>query len=126
MSTLEQSIKENTAAIRELTAALYSCPVYSKDNPPPGVFANPNKGVSAPSPTTGGIAPCAVELNPTNNEQAKLEYERDVKPLGLRLIAKDRVIFNELLSSLGAKKGTDLTPEQWPTFIAKSKEALGE
>jgi hypothetical protein len=128
MSDLATAIKENTEALRALTDALT------------GVHFTAHGSVTAPTAALSGVSTVRgqsasvdapepevlKQYQEHQKAQAALEYERDVKPVGLKLAAKDKAMFNNLLAGFGVKKGTELLPEQWPDFIARAKACLDE
>ena len=86
------------------------------------------KASAAPkaSPAAGAEPEAAARQAEYEEAKASLDYERDVKPLGLKLAAKDKQKLLSILSSYGAKKGTDLLPDQLPQFVTSVRTALGE
>jgi len=106
---LEAAIRENTAALHALLDQLRGSTV------PPGVLANHGKGVSAPKPEIQNSPPEAAEA-------VELNYERDVKPLALKLIAKDKPAWLRILEGHQVSKGPELT--DLATALEQIKAAL--
>lgn len=77
------------------------------------------KAKAAPAPAAAP-APEPVEDAP------ELDYVLQVKPVAMRLAAKDRDVLKEILRGFGAATGTELPKEKLPQFLAQVKEALGE
>lgn len=100
---LAESIRENTAAVQELTAALKAFSL------PAAAPAKAKPTAEAPAPVAPAPAPAAEPMT----------YDRDVKPLGVKLAGINRNSLVEILESFGVKKGTELTAEQFEPFLAK-------
>lgn len=119
--SLESAIRENTAALEALTAALSTPglrpqPVDNapgQDNPPPEALAAYRDHEATKK-----------DPSPTKNEQAKLDYDKDVKPYVLRLAAQSRDALRAILDGIGVEKGSQVKPEALPEFLAQVKAAL--
>lgn len=79
---------------------------------------------AAPAPASTPAAPPASSSKPTAS--GALDYEKDVKPLVLKLGAtKGRDAVVATFGTLGVAKGTELTAEQLPGARAAFEAALG-
>lgn len=112
--SLEKALEANTAALLALTAALSANAAISKAAAP----ASP-----AATTTPPAAAPAAAKPAPS----AALDYEKDVKPLALR-VAKEKTR-DGLLAVLGQfniAQANLLKPEQYGAFIAACNKKLTE
>jgi len=112
MSDLVGALKENTEAIRALTAALIASGAIPADvtvNVTPAIPVHPPKAEAA----------IAAALSP-------LDYERDVKPVGLKLAAKNKQQLTNLLQEFGVTKGTELKPGQFAEFIQLAQRLVAD
>lgn len=105
--SLEQAIKENTAAVHALIAALKAQGNQCAANVPVG--AQP-----AQSPN---------ESAAETKVEEPLKYEAIQKPF-LKLVNKDRPAALELLEQLGVKKLDGVKPEQYAEVLALIEEKL--
>jgi hypothetical protein len=111
---LEAAIRENTAALQALVAQLQG------DAKAIGAIPTPKVEIQNSSPEYRE----PTEPSPTKNEQAKLNYERDVKPLALKLIAKDKPAWLNILDGWDVSKGTELKDDALPDVLEQVKAAL--
>jgi hypothetical protein len=136
---LEEAIKENTAAIRELIAAIANgipttpaqvaaaaAEASTKEKPKATV------GVNGASSTPGQTSPTAdaaaqdpaAGAAPTAPAAASVSYD-EVKAAILKLSqAKGREQVVAALTEFGVAKGPELKPEQFAGFIAKANELV--
>lgn len=107
--SIEKLIAENTQALRDLTIALAANhkPAKATDTPP----------AAAPAAQAAPKAPAATG--------AALDYEKDVKPLALRVAKeKKREGLVAILDKFKVAQANMLKPEQWAEFIAACNAAL--
>lgn len=145
--SIENQLADLTAAIKELTAAIVGKAAPTEKVEPPVVqkkeAAEKPAGKSSATKTTptdsaqSAAAPPAEEKCTAAPDAAKspseetglLDYETDVKPLFLKLLAaKGRdagVAFIKSYKEDAGKLNDALTPEQYPEAVAKLKELLG-
>lgn len=104
--SLEAAIRELNDNVLTLTKALVE---YGRPSTPPAPKAEP-----APTkPVTGKAeAPKA------------LDYEKDVKPLALKLVAKDKPKYQEILKKYGVPGGPALKSEQLAGALVDIQAAL--
>ena len=137
--SLEATIAENTAAIRELIAAIangipttaaqvaaVAAEAPKKEKGKATVPANGASSTSAEtSPATGAAAQTpAAESAPTAPAAASVTYD-EVKAAILKLSqAKGREQVVAALTEFGVAKGPELKPEQFAGFIAKANELV--
>lgn len=112
--SLEQTIAANTEAVLALTIALaaHHTPVIA------------GAAVTGPSKTAAQLPAAGTKTTPPASTGA-LDYEKDVKPLALR-VAKEKTR-DGLLKILGDFKVAQanlLTPAQWGPFITACNAAL--
>ena len=113
MSTLQQAIEANTAAIIALTKAL-------------AAGAAPRAAAPA-TPTYREQRAAAAEENlQAEDANPGMTYEKDVKPWAIMLAAKNKQAFLDLLAERSVKKGGDVPVEHLPEFLARIKRVLGE
>jgi len=117
MSNLAKAIEANTAALVALTAALQKG--NSESPATPGKVAATHR--SQPEPAV--ISVTTAEAQP---EATALEYEKDVKPFAIKLAAKDKQAFLDLLAERSVKKGGDVPAAHLPEFLSRIKRVLGE
>jgi hypothetical protein len=105
--SLEDRISENTEALRALTIALAA------------------NHVPAVGPKSGPGKPLRLRPSPRQPRAAALDYEKDVKPLALR-VAKDkgREKLIEILGEFKVAQANLLKAEQWGEFITACNKAL--
>lgn len=103
---LEEAIKENTATLKQLIAALQA-------------------GAAAAVPARAAAAPKPAADKPATSSSAALDYEKDVKPLALR-VAKDkgREALVEILKGFKVAQANLLKPEQFGEFVKSCNTAL--
>lgn len=105
MSALEKAITDNTAALRELTAALLA------------------GGAKPAKPAKPAAAP--VHDNTTAVTVRELSYQTDVREFALKLNVKDRSALKALAEKHGgAGKPVDVPVENLAAFLADVKAAL--
>lgn len=109
--SLEQALTENTAALREVIIALAAHHV-------PGGAAVTGKA-PAEKPAAGKAA------TPPATTGGALDYEKDVKPLALRVAKeKQRDGLVAILTTFGVAQANLLKPEQYGPFITACNTAL--
>lgn len=140
--SIENQLADLTAAVRELTAALKAQATPVEKSEPPqeteaGNEARRPRGRPAKTPTaeeTQSAAPDTPDADAkpaaeSPSDDGLLDYDTDVKPLFLKLIAKkgrdEGVAFIKSFKEDAAKLNEALTPEQYPEAVAKLKELLG-
>lgn len=101
--SLEDAIKENTAALKALTAAYGARGATQEPDPD----AEP-----APAGKAAGKA----------NGEAKIDYAKEIKPLALALAKSNRTKLLEIYKHFGVNVGTELKPAQY----AEAKKMLEE
>lgn len=115
--SLEQALAEHTTALKENTAALLAS-INAKAG---ATVAAAAKAATPPAaPAAAAAAPAAPPA-----ATASLDYEKDVKPLALR-VAKDkgREKLIEILGTFGVAQANLLKSEQWAEFTTKCNAAL--
>ena len=114
--SLEQAIQDNTAAIKALTIAL-----GAKVTAP----AAPQEAASSPAPKAQP-AGWSAKAAPSQGEPANTapDYEKEVKPLVLKLVAKNRATVVALLEEYGVKNAQQIAPEKLAEFRDKIQQAL--
>lgn len=123
MSTLQQAIEANTAAIIALTNALIDNGTIANNTPRAGT----DYPIIAPNPTYHEQRAAAAEENlQAEDVKPGMTYEKDVKPFAIKLAAKDKQAFLDLLAERSVKKGSDIDPLHLPEFLARIKRVLGE
>lgn len=138
---LEEVIKENTLAIRELIATIAKgVPTPAAQvaavaaEAPKGQKAKATVATNGASSTQVGASPAAPAdataqktapaAAPTADGAASVTYE-DVKAAILKLSqAKGREQVVAALTAFGVAKGPELKPEQFAGFIAKANELV--
>lgn len=105
--SLAQEIRENTKAVRDLTAALLAR-VAAKAIPEPVVIEQIE---AAPAPADDPVP-------------AAITYDGNVKPIALALAKKDRAKLVEALTMFGCAKATELKATEYAEFIEVCKGAL--
>lgn len=83
------------------------------------------ESTEAPSETVAAPEVAASE-NVKAESSAAVDYDEQLKPKILDLVAKNRDKAVAILAGFGAKKGTDLKPEQHAECYKLVLEALGE
>lgn len=102
---LEEAIKENTATMKQLIAALQA-----------GARAVTDKPAAAPK---------AEPKAPPTASSAALDYEKDVKPLALRVAKeKGREALVKILEGFKVTQANLLKPEQFGDFTKQCNTAL--
>lgn len=102
--SIEKLLSENTEALRALTIALAANHVPLK---------------------AGAVTPPAAAPKAAPATSAALDYEKDVKPLALRVAKeKTRDGLIAVLSEFKVAQANLLKPEQWGAFIAACNKAL--
>jgi hypothetical protein len=133
--SLEIALQENTATMKELIGALQSMgkleiiPVTAAkkspakvtaeapaDPKPEAVTAEPTSADSAQANTADDQSTSAAAASPS--EAAPLNYDKDVKPLILRLASVDRQAVVDVLGRFGVTTAKDLKPKQYAQVIA--------
>lgn len=120
MSNLAKAIEELTAAVKENTAALRG--------KPPAVVPS---AAAARAAFEEAAEQSAIKEQPQGSKpedcvSGALTYERDVKPWAIKLSAKDKPAFMDLLAERSVKKGSDIPVEHLPEFLGRIKRVLGE
>lgn len=145
--SIESNIAELTAAVRELTAAILAgqgkeaCAGKCSSSAKPEAEkpkAEAKKETEKPAQTAkqepASTQPTATEQasapeQKVENSGAPLDYEKDVKPLFLKLVStKGRDVAIKLINDFkpGAAKLNDaIGPEQYAEAVAKINELLG-
>lgn len=142
--SIESNIAELTAAVKELTAALGNLrPDAVQDGACAGKCdssAKPKKETAKTEPAQNAKQePAATQATATGtasapeqkgeNSAAPLDYEKDVKPLFLKLVStKGREVAVKLITDFkpGAAKLNDaIGPEQYADAVAKINKLLG-
>lgn len=108
--SLEAAILANTKAVEALTAAMLGTGTAAI---PAGVVAGAKAAATPPA-------------GKTETAPAALDYEKDIKPLALRVAKeKSRDVLIEVLKGFdGAAKADQVKAEQWPALVKKLNEAL--
>lgn len=142
--SIENQLADLTAAIKELTAAIVgkAAPAEKVERPvvqkkeaaekPAGKSSAAKTQPAEEKPSAAQATP-AADAEPAaespSEETGLLDYETDVKPLFLKLLAaKGRdagVAFIKSYKEDAGKLNDALTPEQYPEAVAKLKELLG-
>lgn len=105
---LEQAISELIYAIRDNTAAIRAG--YGDTPPPPAAEEKP----------------AAIAERVAEDEPAPLTYEKDVRPVAVKLAAaKGRDALVKCLGLFGASKAPELKPEDYATFINEANAIAG-
>lgn len=105
--SLQKAIEANTEALLALTARLSGgIPV-----------------AAVPAETFHEIREAAAE---ENLQEVTLDYDKDVKPWAVKLCAKDKIAFTDILAAHSVKKGSEVPAQHLPTLLASIKRALGE
>jgi hypothetical protein len=105
--SLEDRISENTEALRALTIALAA------------------NHVPAVGPNVAAGKPPAAAPKPPAATGGALDYEKDVKPLALRVAKeKGREKLIEILGEFKVAQANLLKAEQWGLFITACNKAL--
>lgn len=107
--SLEDAIRENTAAVRELLAAMRGNTSADTAPPKPAKPAAPKAAAPAPAPAAEAAAEVTMPM---------------CQDLIRQLAAKNREQAVELLASFNAKKATDVKPADLAKFYADMKTAL--
>lgn len=132
--SIENQLADLTAAVRELTAAIKAqatAPAKEVAEKPEGKSGASKKDAPATAPVAQPTPAADAEPVAASPSDApdQLDYETDVKPLFLKLIAaKGReagVAFIKSFNDDAAKLSDALTPDQYPEAVAKLKELLG-
>lgn len=119
--SLEKALAENTEALRALTIALASSHIPTKAGAAP---AAPITGAEAKTNLAAGKEAAAAAAN-KGAGTATLDYEKDVKPLALRVAKeKGREKLIGVLKEFGVEQANVLKPEQWGEFTKKCNAAL--
>lgn len=109
---LEEAIKENTTVLRALLAALTS-----------GASLAAGVPAKAPAKDTAASKTPADAAKPQTS--AALDYEKDVKPLALRVAKeKNRDALVAILATFGVAQANLLKPEQFGPFTTACNAAL--
>lgn len=115
----EQANKQTAAAVTEAPPK----PAKSDRIDRKAVAADPTPATTpvatpaASSPTAAAVAADAPETKePVSQKQ--LDYAVDVSPKIAMAAKTNRAAVVAALSRFGVAKGTELTPEQWPAFVA--------
>ena len=134
--SLEDALKENTEAVRNLTAAMNA--LLEKSNTPEKETKTPKGAPTtekpAPSPSTatataapapkaensGTSAPSAATEQP-DSTAAEVTYE-DVVTTFLSVFKADREKGLAALKTFGVKKAPELKPEQYADFVAELRK----
>lgn len=114
--SLEVALQENTKALLALAAA------YNSAGSPKAATPLP---VAAPKATPAPTQPKAPAATPATTAPAALTYDKDVKPHALKLVAKNKQAYLDLLKEFGVEGGPALKAEQLPEFLKKLQAALG-
>jgi hypothetical protein len=142
--SLEATIAENTAAIRDLIAAIAaSNSLTAAIEPTPGFKVEPvdlgqveakpaRKAKTQPveepeiEPAESmDLRPYLEEPAPTVSEVLALDYDADVKPVIIKASTagkRDTVV--SLLAKYGAAKGPELKPEHYGAFVAALSQEM--
>ena len=126
MSTLQQAIEANTAAIIALTEALRTGKPATFPSKDAGTAALETAGTLLAQTYHEQRAAAAEENLQAEDANPGVTYEKDVKPWAIKLAAKDKQAFLDLLAERSVKKGGDVPVEHLPEFLARIKRVLGE
>lgn len=108
---LEEAIKENTATMKQLIAALTAGAIAAVPGKPA-----PKAADKPPAPAAQGQGAAAGSA---------LDYEKDVKPLALRVAKeKGREKLVEILGVFKVAQANLLKPEQFNEFVKSCNTAL--
>jgi hypothetical protein len=133
--SIEQKLDDLTSAIRELTAAITgskaAAPVVQETPPEGKPSAAQKKDAPAPEPaappTPAAAAESAVE-SPSEEPARELDYDKDVKPLFLKLINKKgrdtAVALIKEFDESATKLNEAVKPEQFAEVVARIEELL--
>lgn len=111
--TIEANLVELNATLRALIGALEErIPLATPATVPE------RKSDAKPLPKP---APKLEPVPGVEEAMTALSYEKDVKPLALKAIAKDKVAYVAIVQKLGAKNATEVKPEQYATFVEALK-----
>lgn len=131
--SLEIALQENTATLKELISALQSMgkleiiPVTASKKPAPAKAEAPvdTPPAATTAPTTKSQAPAVPEtVAESLSEAAPLNYDKDVKPLILKLAGDNRQAVVEVLGRFGVTTAKDLLPEHYAQVIQDVKRVL--
>jgi hypothetical protein len=106
----QKALEANTAALSAFLAhvgSTKSTPATTAKTPPTPPAKQEQKAPEAPP-------------------AGALDYTKDVRPVAVRLIDKDRAKMVEILTKHGVKLATELKADKLPAFLADVKAALGE
>lgn len=122
--SIEQALAENTAALRDLVAALKAQPVVGVPAAPAEKTPEPKaeKKVSAPKKAEKVEAP-KVEAPKAEEKPAGASYD-DVKATVFALAKIDRAHAVELLTQFGVTNAQHLKPEQYAEAVATGQDML--
>lgn len=115
---LEEAIKENTAAVRELIAALEKTPTATQEKPAkkPQAASTSSKEKIAASSETAPASKKDTLKEPT-------EYTDVQTAITALAQAKGRDAAVAVLADFGVKKGAELMPGQYAEVVASAQEA---
>lgn len=113
----QKALEANTAALSAFLAHIGS----TKSNP--ATTARPQPAPQQPPAKQEQSASPAAEQK---SLAVVLDYTKDVRPVAVRLIDKDRAKMVEILTKHGVKLATELKADKLPAFLADVKAALGE
>ena len=114
--SLEQTITENTEAIRELIATLKQNPAASTNAASNAASTNAASTNAPPAASTNAPPAAKLAVEP-------LKYEAIQKPF-LKLANKDRPAAVALLAQLGVKKLDGVKTEQYAEVLSLIEEQL--
>lgn len=129
--SLEQAIRENTEAVRELIAALgstnsVSAPAASEAvaQPAPAPKAAPAKAKPAPAPKAEEPVVPAPAPAPAPAAEPAIPYTDVATAVTDLAKAKGRQAAVDLLASFDVARATELRAEQYASVIAAAKVAM--
>jgi hypothetical protein len=120
--SLETAIRENTAALQTLTAALLKGAVPGSNDDLEREALQAYRDHEVKKRASKPVTPAAVSIPAP--VVVPLDYVRDVKPLVLKLAAQDRPALLGLLDDYGVAKAPEVPGEKLPEFLARVEEFL--
>ncbi len=130
--SLENAIAENTAALKQLIAALNASAVAATAAFIPGALVDLATDAAASTPATTKPAtkpapvakPVEAKATPAkaDDETVAIEYSQVSEAIMSMVRAKGKPAAVALLGEFNVTKGTDLKAEQYAAFLARAEE----
>lgn len=119
--SLEVAIKENTTAVLALTVALAALSGEKGGSLRAAASAGQDKSPSkAPPPAAGGTG-----TEKTASDTGTLDFDKHIKPIALKLLAKDKPKLAEICKKHGVEKISQVKDvAQFPAILAELNAAL--